>query len=51
VRSVSGKGVVSKNGLFISSHGKEIEFGKHFINDEQRVALAHELKQKIKSIN
>lgn len=51
VRSVSGKGVVSKNGLFISSHGKEIEFGKHFINDEQRVALAHELKQKLKSIN
>ena len=48
VRSVSGKGVVSKNGLFISSHGKEIEFGKHFINDEQRVALAHELKQKLK---
>jgi len=48
---VGGKGIVSKNALFISSHGKEIEFGKHFINDEQRVALAHELKQKLKSIN
>jgi uncharacterized membrane protein len=52
VRNIGGsKGVVSKSGLFISSHGKEVEFGKHFINDEQRVALAHELKQKLKSIN
>lgn len=52
VRNIGrGKGVVSKSGLFIGSHGKEVEFGKHFINDEQRVALAHELKQKLKSIN
>lgn len=52
VRNIgSDKGVISKSGLFISSHGKEVEFGKHFINDEQRVALAHELKQKLKSIN
>lgn len=52
VRNIGGsKGVINKNGLFIGSHGKEVEFGKHFINDEQRVALAHELKQKLKSIN
>ncbi|MES2500348.1 MAG: DUF2244 domain-containing protein [Pseudomonadota bacterium] len=51
VRNIRGKGSVGKSGLFISSHGKEVEFGKHFINDEQRVALARELKQKLKSIN
>lgn len=52
VRNIDGdKGVFGKCGLFISSHGKEVEFGKHFISDEQRVALAHELKQKLKSIN
>ncbi len=49
VRNIGNdKGVLSKNGLFISSHGKEVEFGKHFISDEQRVALANELKQKLK---
>ena len=52
VRNIdAGKGVFNKRGLFIGSHGKEVEFGKHFISDEQRVALAHELKQKLKSIN
>jgi uncharacterized membrane protein len=44
-------GAIVKNGLFIRSHGKEIEFGKHFINDEQRALLARELKQKIKNID
>ena len=44
-------GVIGKSGLFIRSHGKEIEFGKHFINDEQRALLARELKQKLKNID
>jgi uncharacterized membrane protein len=36
-----------KNGLsalFIGSHGKEVEFGRGFINEEQRVFIAKELK-------
>lgn len=49
LRNVGGeKGVFGRSGLFISSHGKEVEFGKHFINDEQRALLAQELKQKLK---
>ena len=51
VRNVSSKNAVSKSGLFIGSHGKEIEFGKYFIDDEQRAVLARELKQKLKSIH
>jgi uncharacterized membrane protein len=47
----SAGGVIGKSGLFIRSHGKEIEFGKHFMNDEQRALLARELKQKLKNIN
>ena len=44
-------GVIGKSGLFIRSHGKEIEFGKHFMNDEQRALLVRELKQKLKNID
>lgn len=52
VRNVeSKKGVNGKNGLFIRSHGKEVEFGRNFINDEQRIELARELRKKIKNIN
>ena len=52
VRNVeSKKGVSGKSGLFISSHGNEVEFGRNFINDEQRIELARELRQKIKNIN
>ncbi len=40
-----------KSGLFIGSHGKEIEFGRHLIDDEQRVALARELKQKFRNVS
>ena len=36
-----------KEALFIGSHGKEVEFGKRFINDEQRALLASQLKQKL----
>lgn len=39
------------NALFIGSHGKEVEFGRRFMNDEQRVTLARELKLKLKNIN
>lgn len=52
VREVNGKkGVNGKSGLFISSHGKEVEFGRNFINDGQRTLLARELRQKIKDIH
>jgi uncharacterized membrane protein len=52
LREVASVGGVSgKSGLFIRSHGREIEFGKHFMNDEQRVLLARELKQKLKNID
>jgi uncharacterized membrane protein len=44
--SVSGR-----SALMIGSHGKEVEFGKHFIDDEQRIALARELKKKLRNIN
>jgi uncharacterized membrane protein len=44
-------GVIGKSGLFIRSHGKEVEFGRNFMNDEQRVKLARELKQKLKNID
>jgi len=52
VRTIASvRGVTGKSGLFIRSHGKEVEFGRNFINDEQRAFLAHELKQKLKNIN
>ena len=47
----SESGVIGKSGLFICSHGKEVEFGRNFMNDEQRVELARELKQKLKNID
>lgn len=47
----SVRGVIGKSGLFIRSHGKEVEFGRNFMSDEQRVELARELKQKLKNIN
>jgi uncharacterized membrane protein len=49
VASVGGS--IGKSGLFIRSHGKEIEFGKNFMSDEQRALLARELKQKLKNID
>jgi len=45
------KGSNGKCGLFISSHGNEVEFGRNFINDEQRSQLARDLRQKLKNIN
>jgi uncharacterized membrane protein len=37
------------NALFIRSHGKEIEFGRSFMTDEQRAELAGLLKLKLKN--
>ncbi|HNU67348.1 MAG TPA: DUF2244 domain-containing protein [Methylotenera sp.] len=52
VRDVaSGGGAIGKRGLFIRSHGQEVEFGRNFINDEQRDVLALELKKKLKNIH
>jgi len=46
----SSDGVKVKKGLFISSHGKEVEFGGDFITDAQRSFLARELRQKLRKI-
>jgi hypothetical protein len=48
---VKVKGGNGSSGLFISSHGNEVEFGRNFINDEQRALLARDLRQKLKNIN
>lgn len=45
------KGSNGKSVLVISSHGNEVEFGRNFINDEQRVLLARDLRKKLKNIN
>lgn len=39
-----------RTGVFIGSHGKELEFGRRFLDNEQRVALTRELKEKLKNI-
>ena len=44
------KQVNGMNALFIGSHGKEVEFGHGFINDEQRISIAKELKLILKKI-
>ncbi|HOY70863.1 MAG TPA: DUF2244 domain-containing protein [Methylotenera sp.] len=52
VRNVDGNGgLAGKTSLYISSHGKEVEFGGNLINDEQRIELALAIKQKIKNID
>jgi len=50
LRDVVNNRADAKSGIFISSHGKEVEFGKKFINDEQRALLARELRQTIRHI-
>jgi uncharacterized membrane protein len=40
-----------RSALYIGSHGKEVEFGKHLIDDEQRIVVMRELKQKLKNIS
>ena len=49
VRKIVGESQLGgQNGLFINSHGNEVEFGKKYINDEQRLLLAREIKQKLR---
>lgn len=33
--------------LLLRSHGKEVEFGRDFMNNDQRLALAHQLKKRV----
>lgn len=33
--------------LLLRSHGKEVEFGRHFMNNDQRLALAQQLKRRV----
>lgn len=33
--------------LFLRSHGREIEFGRHFMNNNQRLQLAEQLKKRV----
>jgi uncharacterized membrane protein len=40
--------VGGRTALYIGSHGKEVEFGRHLINDEQRLVIMRELKQQLK---
>lgn len=48
--AINAKHINGKSGLFVGSHGKEVELGERFINDEQRALLARELKQKLRNI-
>lgn len=38
-----------RTGIFIGSHGKELEFGRRFLDEEQRVFLVRALKEKLKN--
>lgn len=33
--------------LWLRSHGREIEFGRHFMSNEQRLKLAEQLKKRV----
>jgi uncharacterized membrane protein len=33
--------------LLLRSHGKEVEFGRHFMNNDQRLALAKQLQKRV----
>lgn len=36
-----------KCSIFISSHGKEVEFGSRYMDDAQRIAVARQIKQQL----
>lgn len=36
--------------IFIGSHGKEVEFGSRFMDNEERIAIARQLKQQLKIV-
>lgn len=38
-----------RTGIFIGSHGKELEFGRRFLDEEQRIFLVRALKEKLKN--
>ena len=40
-------GADGKPRIFISSHGKEVEFGNRYMDDAQRIAVARQLKQQL----
>ena len=37
-----------KSSLIIGSHGKEVEFGRNFVTEEQREWLVSQIRQKLK---
>jgi uncharacterized membrane protein len=36
--------------LLLRSHGKEVEFGRYFLNNDQRLALAQQLKKRVGAV-
>ncbi len=36
--------------IFIGSHGKEVEFGSRFMDNDQRITVAKQLKQQLKIV-
>jgi uncharacterized membrane protein len=36
--------------IFIGSHGKEVEFGSRFMDNDQRITVARQLKQQLKIV-
>ena len=36
--------------VFIGSHGKEVEFGSRFMDNDQRISVAKQLKQQLKIV-
>lgn len=36
--------------LFIGSHGKEVEFGSRYMDQDQRITVAKQLKQQLKTV-
>lgn len=36
--------------IFIGSHGKEVEFGSRYMDQDQRITVAKQLKQQLKTI-
>lgn len=39
-----------KYSLFIGSHGKEVEFGSRYMDQDQRITVAKQLKQQLKTV-
>ena len=50
-RVILRKQVTGRDALFIGSHGKEVEFARSFVTDEQRELLASQIRQKLNKIN